>query len=64
MVNKWELHHDGPITCVKFFQSQTPSRAPPIGNLPQFDAASDDIAQESTYHLLVTSALEIAVVYR
>ncbi|XP_072032491.1 KICSTOR complex protein kaptin-like [Amphiura filiformis] len=67
VTQKWELRHDGPITCLKLFKSETDLRVPPFSKLQQFYGDHGDKEMtpcQDTYHLLVTSALEVAVVYR
>ena len=67
IVQKWELHHDGPITCVKLFKSESTSGVPPFPKLQKFCSdknIKDGAKSKDGYHLLVTGALEIAVVYR
>ncbi|XP_038073799.1 KICSTOR complex protein kaptin-like [Patiria miniata] len=70
ILKTWEIQHDSAITCVKLFKTHTPVKTPsflPVGeekNGDGYDGNGTHSPGEEEWHLLVTSALEVAVVYR
>ncbi|XP_033640810.1 KICSTOR complex protein kaptin-like [Asterias rubens] len=67
IVRTWELQHDSAITSVNLFQGRSPVKRPsflPIGEGDDDCSDANSVSGDEEWHLLVTSALEIAVVYR
>ncbi|CAH1777188.1 unnamed protein product [Owenia fusiformis] len=69
VLNEWTAQHDTPVTSVKLFTLQTEAEYPSfLASSADSVCSVDDSESESNivpeYHLVVTSALEVSVVYR
>ncbi|XP_063957904.1 KICSTOR complex protein kaptin-like [Lytechinus pictus] len=73
VMNQWELNHDSAITCSRIFTSSThmesalpwlERREEGIQEKEEEDDTVDDTILDDDLNILITSAVEVAVVYR